>query len=193
MKYHVKKLLLWILVLAVCVSACACGNSGDSGKDGARADADSKALTPMTDFPAYSAEYQLVVDEVNVDEAAVESFIGYAAAAFDAYDGEAFCTYVYEELDREQFSAMVSDIAARATEIEQEKDPAAYAKALDLRSFNVNLSGINLNFAGCVTQYTAYQLDVETSAAAYDELKESFAFCIDQYAQLMYGSKLLQA
>ena len=184
MKNCSKKMIAILLALVLCVAISACGG----GADKAVAE---QALTPSTDLPGYSETFQFVVDQAGVNTEKVDSFIGYAIAAYETYDAKAFSQYAYEQLDPDVFSDMQDQVATAATGLENEKTSESFTAALELRNFNVQLSSANLSFAGCNEEFAAGQMN--GSDTDYEELKSSYVFCINQYCKLFYGEELLLA
>ena len=172
-----KKLIVVLTVLALCVSLCACGGSDE--------------MEAFNDFPAYTAEFQKVTEQVSVNTPEIKHFLGYAVAAYEAYDAKTFCKYVLEDLDYRVFVTLYDAVGNRAVEISREMDQNTYPIAAELFEFNKELGTINLGISNCNVQYAGYLESGVASDADYETLRNRLVFNINSYSQLLYGCDLL--
>ncbi len=191
MNRYFKKIVAAVLTIVFCFTCSACAADFDDEKREKNGDkiTQEQELIPVSDLPAYSDSFLLVMEHVNVDAARVDEFVGYLIAAYDTYDAEHFCQFAYEQFELEFFSSMIDAVSSEATKLENMKTADGFRAALALRNFNVQLSSANLSYAGCNTDYAEAQLDAD--AADYERLKESYAFSINLYCELFYGEELL--
>lgn len=171
-----KKITALLLVAVMCISLAACSAGAKN------------ELTPKTDLPEYSEDFQKVLDNVDVAEEDIASFMGYALAAYETYDAKEFCDYVYEELDFSIFDAVSDGIALEIDELSTEKTVEASLLSLNLQSTKFSFSTASLLKAGVNADYAS-----ATEESDYESFKESYANALNQYANILYGTDIFTA
>lgn len=171
-----KKITALLLVAVMCISLAAC-SAGTKNK-----------LTPKKDLPEYSEDFQKVLDNVDVAEEDIASFMGYALAAYETYEAKEFCDYVYSELDFTAFDAISDAVAAEIDELSTKETAEAMRLSLSLQT-------IKFNFVTASTLKAAVNSDYAkaTEESDYESFKESYANALNQYADILYGTDLFIA
>lgn len=169
-----KKTLSLILALILCLSLCACGGATQPTEPAV-------TLEPLTEFPAYSEDFQVLVDHITVDQKALETFFGYTYAAYNAYDAETFCAYIYQDLDFSVFEDIQNELS--------KGDPSDAILNLAMVSGKTELIRIRAQFASCNVSYTGLKADqIDTT---YESVREQMVSAVNEYAQFIYGCDIL--
>ncbi|MBP3415603.1 MAG: hypothetical protein J6L81_10470 [Clostridia bacterium] len=175
-----KRLIAFVLAVVLCLSLCACGASSAEAKP---------ALKPQTDLPAYSDKFQLVLDNVDVDEKSIKSFMGYAVAAYRTYDAEAFCEYAYRSMDFSVFDKLSGSMSDKINELSVQTNAEAFKLSIELQNIRFQILASNAAAASWKVDYVNYKNKENTMTS--EELKSSIVFAINQYALVIYGSEIL--
>ena len=163
--------LLLIAVMSLSIASCSLGAKDE--------------LSPKTDLPEYSEDFQKVLDNVDVAEEDISEFMGYASAAYETYDAKGFCDYVYNELDFSMFDALADAMTVKIDELSAEKTAEASRLSFNLQQTKFSLytaatleAAVNADYAGA------------TEESDYESFKADYAAALNRYSDVIYGCEL---
>ena len=182
-----KKILACVLLLAMTLYLCSCGSSNDTGND---TDTNTEQnnevsfddLTPSTDLPALSAEFEAILDHTYITESTVNRGMSYVLTAYNTYDADTFCTYMYTVKPLNH----VEDIQKKISEAADELMVTNISASLEVRSCSLDLLTAASHLQSWITAYAGYEAN-KGAKPSVDELVRA----INEYAQIFYGQNLL--
>ena len=178
---QIRRILCAALAFSLLLVAVGC--SGSSGKEETKEKVDFSKLSPSTALPAFSDEFQAILDNVTISKASINEAMGYVLAAYTTYDETTFCEYMYTQEPLNKLEDVADAISLAATEAQDARDPRL---ALTLSTCASDLYGAAVKLRGWCTHYAAYNMNVEDRPSATD-----LVAAVNAYANVFYGQKVL--
>ena len=193
-----KKLLAVILVMIMLVSFTGCGRLWlllgiaetltTPGIVGSDAD-EEQELLPYMNLPEYSEDFKEILGYIDIDEERIEKFMGYCKAAHDKYDAKQFCKYMVYKADTEIFNVLSDAMKEEADKTVNDSSEEAFRRTFALQEMNFDLITIKAGLSAYDLAY--FDIDESGDASAYEDLKESYVYFINQFAKLVYDKEII--
>lgn len=176
---QLRHILCALLAISLLLTAVGCAGS----KEEEKGKVDFSKLSPSTALPAFSDEFQAILDNVTISKASINEAMGYVLAAYTTYDETTFCEYMYTQEPLNKLEDVADAISLAATEAQDARDPRL---ALTLSTCASDLYGAAVKLRGWCTHYAAYNMNVEDQPSATD-----LVAAVNAYANVFYGQKVL--